>query len=307
MMPHKTAPTFIALWCFLVSGCLAPSAEQPVTPSSPSNDTVRLAAWNVEHLADDNGEGCRARTDDDYAVMRTYIDQVDADIWFLQEVENEAAIARVFGDGWAVYVDDRAVPNTNWPACYDNPDQRLGMQRTAIVVRNGIEHRRLPDLNTLDVEGYGGLRPGVRVTLEGDHPIELISLHLKSGCFTGRERDACPILFEQLGILEAWIDEQSANGQPVIMAGDFNRRVEMPGDEFWNDLNDGNPSSLQIAGAGTGPRCNPRYREFIDFIVFNDMGYDAYVVGSFNETTFAEEPDHQPSDHCPIAVDVLRE
>jgi len=225
MIPRTTTPAFIALFCVLVAGCAAPSTDQPVPPSPSSNDTVRLAAWNVEHLADDNGEGCRARADDDYAVMRTYIDQVDADIWFLQEVENEAALARVFGDGWAIYVDARAIPNTNWPACYDNPDQRLGMQRTAIVVRDGIEHRRLPDLNALDVEGYGGLRPGVRVTLEGNHPIDLISLHLKSGCFTGQDRDACPILFEQLRVLEAWIDEQFTDGHrdrpaPLVSRGD---------------------------------------------------------------------------------------
>ena len=39
----------------------------------------------------------------------------------------------------------------------------------------------------------------------------------------------------------------------------------------------------------------------------NDAASDAYVMGSFNETTFVEEPDRQPSDHCPIAVDVRRE
>ena len=307
MTPRKISSTFVALLCVLVSGCIAPSTDQPIQAQSSSDDTIRLAAWNVEHLADDNGEGCRARTDDDYALIRAYIDQVDADIWFLQEVENEAAIVRVFSNGWVIHVDDRAIPDKNWPACYDNPDQILGMQRTAIVVRDGIEHRRLPDLSTLDVEGYGGLRPGVRITLEGDHPIELISLHLKSGCFTGQDRDACPILFEQLRELEAWIDEQSADGHPVIMAGDFNRRLEMPGDEFWHDLNDDDPSGLHIAGAGTGPLCNPRYREFIDFIVFNDAAYDAYVMGSFNETTFAEEPDRHPSDHCPIAVEIRRD
>lgn len=41
----------------------------------------------------------RRGQDEDYALMQAYIDLVDADIWFLQEVENEAAIVRVFNDG----------------------------------------------------------------------------------------------------------------------------------------------------------------------------------------------------------------
>lgn len=290
-----------------LSACQNGSTVGPEPEVSAESQTIRIAAWNIEHLADENGEGCRARTDADYALVSDYIRQVDADVWVLQEVENIAALERVFDGDWTMYVDQRPLPGGNWPPCYGAPNLTLGMQRTAIVVRDGVGHRRLPDFTELDVDGRDRLRPGVRIELDDAARTQIVSLHLKSGCNTGDTRDACPTLFGQLVELEDWIDAQSQDGRPVILAGDFNRRMERDGDQFWSDLNDGDPSPLYIAGAGTGPRCNPRYSDFIDFFVLNDVANGQMITGSFDETTFREPEDAQPSDHCPITIEYGRQ
>jgi endonuclease/exonuclease/phosphatase family metal-dependent hydrolase len=175
------------------------------------------------------------------------------------------------------------------------------MQRTAIVVRNGIEHTRGANLTALDVGGLGFLRHGVTVTI--DHAgttLDLMSVHMKSGCFSGDSSDACPTLFEQIPILESWADDRSRAGHAVVIGGDFNRRLEQEGDRVWADLDDGDPVDWMVAGEGIGPQCDPRYRAFIDFLVMNERASALAVQGSFTETTFEEG--RRASDHCPIGI-----
>lgn len=263
---------------------------------------ITLAAWNIAHLAGEPGQGCVPRDAAGYQLVADTIDAVGADVWLLQEIENEAALARVFDPvEWTFHVEARADTGPG-PECRGRDDgSRLRMQRTAVVVRNGIEHTRGPDLAALDVDDRGRLRHGVTVTLEVDGaPLDLLSIHLRSGCFFGDTGDACSTLFRQVPVLEAWVDERSDAGRAVLVGGDFNRRLEGVGDAVWLDLADGTPSALNIAGEGIGPECDPRYRQFIDFLVMNEEAARLFGEGSFSETTFGET--EQPSDHCPISV-----
>ena len=77
--------------CLLATACTAPQAR----PDAPAA-TLTLASWNMEHLAEHNGTGCRPRTDADYAAMRAYADALQADVIAFQEVESRAAAERVF-------------------------------------------------------------------------------------------------------------------------------------------------------------------------------------------------------------------
>ncbi|MCP2671471.1 endonuclease/exonuclease/phosphatase family protein [Maricaulaceae bacterium EIL42A08] len=265
-------------------------------------DGLRVAVWNIEHLASGPGLGCEPRDEAGYDLVAEVIDDVDADIWLLQEIEDEEALARVFGaDDWTFHVEER--PDTgSKPQCWGRDDgNRLRMQRTAIVVRENIQHTRGNDLASLDVGGRGFLRHGVTVTIShNDDEIDLLSVHLKSGCFSGDGSDDCPTLFDQIPIVEDWIDERSEAGRNVIVAGDFNRRLELADDQAWADLNDGDPVGLTIAGDGITPNCDPRYNQFIDFIVMNENAAKMMIEKSFLETTFEEG--RRASDHCPISV-----
>ncbi|AXE63958.1 hypothetical protein BBF93_06790 [Hyphomonas sp. CACIAM 19H1] len=274
----------------------APRATEQEAPP------LRLAAWNMEHLTAEPGAGCMPRDEAGLDLVADYITRVDADIWLLQEVDGEAALARVFGEGWTFHVEDRG-PAGDYPLCRGREDgARLRAQNTAIAVRDGILHERLPDLSALDLAGDRRTRYGVAINLPGAQPVDILSVHLASGCFAGESSDRCPALFAQAQVLEDWIDTRSAAGHAVIVGGDFNRRLETAGDPVWARLNDGVPTGLHIAGAGTGPSCNPRYTDFIDFLVLNDAAFAGKRAGSFRETTY--DPGDQPSDHCPISVEL---
>ena len=72
-----------------------------------AND-LRIAAWNLEHLNDEHGEGCVERTEGDFDAIARRIEALDADLVAFQEVENEAAARRVFDPGkWNVVMSSR--------------------------------------------------------------------------------------------------------------------------------------------------------------------------------------------------------
>ena len=291
----------ISIAALMMAAC-SPESSPNNVGDQESGEPLQIAAWNVEHLAAESGAGCEPRDEAGYQLVADIVDQVDADVWLVQEVENEQALARVFDpESWTFHVEERPSTGTG-PVCRGRDDgNRLLMQRTAIVVRNGISHTRGADLAALDVGLRGFLRHGVNVAIERDgSTLQLMSVHMKSGCFSGDQSDDCPTLFEQVPILEAWADEQSRAGHAVLIGGDFNRRLEQAGDRVWNDINDGDPVNWTVAGEGVGPQCDPRYRAFIDFLVMNEAAAALTVEGSFTETTFEEG--RRASDHCPISV-----
>ena len=268
-------------------------------PGLAGADTIRIASWNIEHLVADEMRGCRLRTEEDFQRVRDVIEEVGADIWLLQEIEGAEALRRVFDPSeYVIHVETRA-PRASYPECWNTPGERLAMQATALVVREGVAHERLPDLEALDIGGRGRLRHGVKIRLEGERPLSILNVHLRSGCFEGVGRQACGDVFAQLPVLRAWLDEQDG---PALLGGDINRRLEVEGDIFWAMLNE--YDDLNIAGAGIRPRCLERFTEFIDFLIFNDAALPAKVPGSFVETTFAGPEADFPSDHCPVSIDL---
>lgn len=278
------------------------SGQQQAGLAEP--DTLKITAWNIEHLTAEEGAGCAPRTGAELDLVAETIRRVDADIWLLQEVDGEDALARVFGDGWTFHVEDRQ-PAGTYPLCRGREDgARLRAQNTAIAIRSDIPHERLADISALDLRGDRRTRYGVAISLSGDAPIDIVSVHLASGCFAGDSAESCPLLFGQAGVLEEWIDARSAEGRAVIAGGDFNRRLEADGDPVWAGLNDGTPQGLHVAGAGTGPSCDPRYSAFIDFLVMNEAARARKLEGSFTETLFSE--DARASDHCPISFRLRR-
>jgi endonuclease/exonuclease/phosphatase family metal-dependent hydrolase len=289
-------PILLLAAAFTLAACQL-SAPPPAEPAA-----VRIAAWNIEHLTAVTGAGCAPRDEASLDLVADYISRVDADIWLLQEVDGEAALARVFGEGWTFHVETREAAG-DYPLCRGREDgSRLRAQNTAIAVRSELAHERLPDLAALDLAGDRRTRYGVGISLPGPTPTDILSVHLASGCFAGDSSDRCPALFGQAGMLETWIDDRSAAGRAVIVGGDFNRRLEAEGDPVWAGLNDGDPASLHIAGAGTGPSCDPRYTEFIDFLVLNEAARARKVDGSFREKTY--DTPARPSDHCPVSIQI---
>lgn len=78
----------LSLSAIVLSGCIG------MTPNRDSG-SLKVASWNIEHLAERDGEGCSPRTEADYARLRDHVRALDADVIAFQEVQNKAAAERV--------------------------------------------------------------------------------------------------------------------------------------------------------------------------------------------------------------------
>lgn len=104
----KTPALLVALALFAgaCTGTPSPGTSPTAGPS------LKLASWNLEHLAERNGSGCRPRSDADYAAMRAYVEDLGADLIAFQEVESQAAAERVFDPAvYTVVIEDRVGTN----------------------------------------------------------------------------------------------------------------------------------------------------------------------------------------------------
>jgi endonuclease/exonuclease/phosphatase family metal-dependent hydrolase len=264
--------------------------------------TIKLAAWNMEHLAESNGSGCRPRTDADYAEMRAYVADLGADVIAIQEVESQAAAERVFDPAlYTVVIEDRVGTNRGG-FCRGREGLTINAQRTGFAIRKGVPFDRQPDFTAVQV-GNPDLRSGVDLIVRprGGEPIRVLSVHLKSGCSSGDRNEACPVLFAQVPVMEQWIDARAAEGMRYAVMGDYNRRLAMPNDSVWADWDDASPpnADLALASGDQSARCNPRYRDYIDFIVLDRRAAADFVLGGFEEKTFDGEG---LSDHCAVSA-----
>lgn len=276
----RTATTVI---CLSFAGSLFP------TTAFSTDDTLKIAAWNIEHLRDAVDEPPSRRTEDQFNRLQEHAERLDADVVAVQEIENEHALAQVFD-----------------PARHDFfVSDRNHTQRTGFAVRKSIVAIRYPDLVAL---GAGGrLRHGVDIEISvGGQSVRLLSIHLKSFCFEGSVgspgTDDCEKLAMQVPVLERWIDTRAAEGVPFVVLGDFNRRFDSPGEDFWPLIDDGVPAGLKLYRATDGrtATCNGGlYPLFIDHIVYDRLASRLIVPESFEEIVYPGSP---LSDHCPITV-----
>ena len=284
----------------LLPGCVSQGS------SRPSASPVRVATWNLEHLAAQNGTGCRPRDDAGYEALRAHAERIGADVVAFQEVENETAARRVFTpDAWTIVMSGRP-PSGRAGACRENPALSIRNQAVGFAIRKGIGFTRNPDLPELGL-GDPDLRWGVDITLDLPRPIRLLAVHLKSGCNSGQApRDAdCPILFRQANVLERWIDARARAAEDYAILGDWNRRTALPGDAFITEVSDDDPAGgrLVMADAGRSATCVARYRDFIDHIAVGERAAGRIVPGSFAEYRYGGVPEERhPSDHCPVSV-----
>ncbi len=290
----------LSLSAALLSGCVA------IVPSR--EDGLKIASWNMEHLAERDGEGCRPRTEADYADLRRHVEALEADVVAFQEVQNRAAAERVFDPAVYEVVMSGRPASTRSGECRGQPGLFIQNQAVGFAIRRGVSWTRNPDLNALAL-GSPDLRWGVDVTITQGRPIRLLAVHLKSGCNSGRTPTDpdCPVLFGQLPVLESWTEARAREGQAFMVLGDWNRRLASRGDAFLADLNDGDPdaSVLTLTSGDQPAGCKTRYREFIDFIAAGSEARSRIVPGSFEEYRYGGVPeDEHPSDHCPISVRV---
>lgn len=278
------------------------------SPNPYADGTLRLATWNIANLHAQDGDSTFGpprpsvkRDASDYQRIRCYVRLMDPDVLAVQEVDGEEALARVVDtDVYDLHVSNRSKTR-----------DMNGRQNTGFAYKKGLDVTRLPDFDALDVSN-GGLRHGARIGVAyGDSQLQLMSVHLKSGCFdnAAQGRD-CRQLLRQVPVLEAWIDQHAAGSDPLVVLGDFNRRLTERSDPVWAELDDGQPANADLTAIteGQSVACRDnRFPGFVDHIVF-DLRSVAFVdQSSFRQVNLRpEDRSHWDaiSDHCPLIVDL---
>lgn len=295
---HALLPGLFAL----VLGACSPQA------SRPDADGLKIASWNLEHLAETDGLGCEPRQEADYAALRAYADRLDADVIAFQEVESAKAAQRVFAPDKYVVLMSTRPGGVRHGFCKRDATSgpTIRKQDVGFAIRKGVRYTRHADLSALGV-GNPDLRWGVDVSVgSGKQAIRLLGLHLKSGCSAGDKNEACPVLFDQVPVLHQWIAERERNNETYALLGDWNRRMALPGDPVWQQLNSRLPAYIQLvdAAGGRNATCKQRYPEYIDHIVLGPSAAARTRPDSFEEFDYGVPEKDDPSDHCPIAIRV---
>ncbi|WP_200285994.1 endonuclease/exonuclease/phosphatase family protein [Rhabdochromatium marinum] len=334
----NSVPTLVLLLAGLAFSLVSGAA------AAASHAELVLATWNLEHLAAAEGAGCRPRTTGDYRALHALGEQLEATIIAVQEVENRAALARVFDPAQYDLLISRR-PTGHLGTCREPPGQAFTEQRTGFAIHRarlaalGLRYQRQADFSALASDG--GRRWGTWIALldadSGQELLQLLSIHLKSGCAWGAlegrkpvRRHACLILRHQRGWLEEWMDTRIAQGEAFAVLGDFNRQLDQPRDHFWADLDDGDICQWQ-ADDDLGRRCrpgsvraarnaqlrlanagqpypyplNPKYPYAIDHLVF-DATAGAWVQSDSYRVFEYPDPQAPLSDHHPIRLTVQR-
>ncbi|MDE0697789.1 MAG: endonuclease/exonuclease/phosphatase family protein [Boseongicola sp.] len=316
-----------------------------------SADGLTFATWNVADLHHETGmplrNGSVAREDVDYARLAATAKRIAGDVIALQEVGSPAALERIFPSAdYHLIISDRYVPGDEARP----PGERDIFTALAISKATFPEPPDVKTVSALSLQHIELTRDGsaeiVRPTrsamqVEFKHEgrrISFLNVHLKSSCHQFPLRDVedegffdrrpypsrfdCRTLKAQLAILENWIEAKHALGRRVVVAGDFNRRLNRiypnPArhEDFWAELNDGAPHGLDLTKGPEGldtvcwSRHPERYEEHIDLIIadkallqsFATFGFEKLGLGHDAAPEYAENERKRLSDHCPVVL-----
>lgn len=304
----QTRHVLLALVLAVTLGILAWAVARGGELSSGQH--LRIATWNMQWLvspetAQQARIACRehrasplpcdvarelARDSADLRRLAALAARLDADIVAFQEVQNAAVARRVFR-GYDICIATGT-----------------GVQHAGFAVRRGLRFNCEEPLRSLAAGGRG--RVGQLLTLfpPGAAPIELLAVHLKSGCARDpldSSSAACVLLREQARVLGEWIHSRSLEHAPFIVLGDLNRGgTPGPDDEFWSLLH---PQGFEAAATRLPFRnCvfGAPYREFIDHVLVSRTLLPHLHADGFTQMRFdaAEATVHRLSDHCPVSV-----
>ena len=276
-----------------------------VTPSFA--EPLHIAAWNVEHLNEDNNSGCIPRTDDDYAYIAGRISDLDADVVAIQEVESTLAAHRVFpADQWHVVMSDRPNNrgNDGGAVCWGTQNKHLRHQATGFAIKRGVDYTAQPAYAHLAGDNPNQ-RWGTDVAVRtGGISIRMLSVHLASGCWGAEQdhdsdrSDICTTLQGQVQRLAEWVEARNAANESFIVLGDFNRRLAIDGDWAAEKLLGADKNTTLVTaevrnGKTQSEWCDARYPDLIDHIIIsNDLRERIDLETVIEHPRIRESPDH---------------
>lgn len=292
---------------------IAVTASTAAAESKNTNTTTPLSivTWNVEHLAAKTGQGCKARSEADYAELKNYAERIKADVVALQEVGSADAVARIFPTNqWQIVMSDR--PDSDVYTCRDN-GRTSTQQKVAFAVKKSIQIDQVEQVTELS-KPLPGLRQGIKLTINiAGEKVNLLNVHLKSGCFvkdySSSDKEACTVLSQQIQFLDTFLEAKSRSNEHWVVLGDFNHRLAEEDNRFRKDLlhspglfsEQSKPSDFlqNLTDGMTG--CHPKYPAPIDHILISRGLANKLTQNSVQFHLFDDmQPSAMLSDHCAL-------
>ena len=300
--------TCFAFGLLSLYGCAAQSGSVISTKQADNNiknnNSLVLATWNAEHLALPSEKGCKPRDAQQIEQLKAYAEAVNADVFALQEVSSKEAVEQVFpASTWQVIMSAREdSPSYECRGSGNTSTQ----QKVAFAIRKSVPVDEVINYRDL-ASGLEGLRYGLGVKIDGpDGNLELLNVHLKSGCFVDdysvSDSTSCQTFAQQASWLNQWMGDKQKRHQSYVVLGDFNHRISAPYNRFTRMLNAGEkaggaPAILTRDILG----CHPRYPAPIDHIVAGGTGTENFAD---TKVHYFEDNSEQGmlSDHCAIST-----
>ncbi|MCP4955061.1 MAG: endonuclease/exonuclease/phosphatase family protein [Photobacterium aquimaris] len=288
----------------------------PISTSYAQSFT--LISWNMQWLSL-NSTSPVVRSKADYQALQQIFTSHSPDILAFQEVDSIAALYHVINrQHYNIYFSSRM---NNHQDSFKKNNQYTGFAvKKAIVVDNLNDLSQLssPPISTGRRAYFNNkLRYGsvIKITID-NQPIILLNLHLKSGCFSGKQlaqqqRRSCKILAQQLKLIKQWINTQQAVSPTLIIVGDFNHRITS-NNKFINQITD-NQIRLNHISASIKANCTVRlttkisqYRTYTSLI---DHLFTTTNVKALSQRQIQYNKQQLSrftlSDHCPLLFRLL--
>ena len=311
---HTTRNTLFSLGLILaITLGITSCSNQPKNEGQSSeaqqalgSGTLRVVTWNVEHLAFPITDGCRSRTKAEIRALRSYAQDLEADIVALQEVGSIEALGQVFPPSdWQLFLSQR--PDSETYECRESGRQST-QQKVAFAVQNDIEVLGETDFTALGLDNPG-LRHGMELTVSTPlGEMDILNVHMKSGCFkddfSRSDSEACQTFARQAPILDDWIEAKEREKTPYLVVGDFNHRLSSPYNKLsmlMADNSNGAKSNLVNATASL-IGCHPYYPAPIDHILMGQLQSPALTTSPRVHSYDDMNPDNMLSDHCAVSL-----
>lgn len=271
--------------------------------ASFAQNSINLTSWNIEWLAMNGGKV--SRTENDFAKLNQYVGNSQPDVLAFQEVDSEAAIWKVVGNGYDIYFSDRA-RSSNKHLQFSDTNQYTGF-----AVRKGIPVSDPSDFSI--TRGNSKLRFASYIVLNPNKrdEIHLLSVHLKAGC-SGAYKNSreCKTLKQQGEALAKWITAREKSQEKYAILGDFNHNLAYQGDWLLSTMTSNTNAKLVTKDtqaeckvrSNRNPNKTHQFRSIIDHIIVSD----SLGSQSAKQVVFKSQDvlDYHLSDHCPISTQV---
>lgn len=271
-------------------------------------DTLKVSTWNVEWLTTRPISSIpeSRRSPQDFTLLANKFQRINPDILAFQEVDSKAAIQKVVGPFYRIYLSDRSL------------SRHKGQQFNDINQYTGFaisSQFKVTDPRDLELTKHSKLRFASYVVLNriGAPDVHLLSVHLKQGCVGKKnKKSACTQVLQQGKALNQWMTKRLKNSDAFIVMGDFNHNLSFHNDWLWRTLNKGIEKHIELITETTPALCQVqsnrdstalyRYPQLIDHIIISQpsRGKEAKQILFTREESLY----HHLSDHCPVVSDV---